>query len=82
MMEELGTTTRRIREDKQQFYSELIYIAAQKHYNRGWASHKYKEKFGVWPKGLAETPVPPSLTTTNWVKHKQIAWSKRIRKAA
>jgi hypothetical protein len=80
MMEELKGTTKAIRENKQQFYSELIYIADQKRYARGWASHKYKEKFGVWPRGLNETPSVPSVTTTNWVKHKQIAWSKRINK--
>jgi hypothetical protein len=75
-LHELGDG-RALREDKQTFYSELIYIAQQKNYQSGWASHKYKEKFGVWPRGLAEVPILPSIKTYNWIKHKNIAWAKR-----
>jgi hypothetical protein len=51
-------------------------MAQQKNYNSNWASHKYREKFGAWPKGLAHVTRIPSLTTINWVKHKNIAWVK------
>lgn len=76
---ELGHQTRSNFDDKQLFYSELIYLAEQKNYNTNWASHKYREKFGVWPRGLLQTARPPSLTTLNWIRHKNIAYAKSKR---
>jgi hypothetical protein len=69
-----------VKENKQAFYSEMLYIADQKNYNPNWASHKYREKFGVWPRGLDDTKMPPSINTMKWVTHKQIAWAKRKEK--
>ena len=76
-LHELMGTTKSMRNEKQTFYSELIYIARERNYNVHWASHKYREKFGVWPKGLSDTPMPPTLKTMNWIRHKNIAWAKR-----
>ena len=73
------------KDDKQEFYSELIYYAQQRGYNPHWASHKYKEKFGVWPRSLNETPRLTSLKTANWIKSRNIAWAKsqnRVRMTA
>jgi hypothetical protein len=78
-MHELFGTTKHLRDEKQTFYSELIHIATEKNYNRGWASHKFKQKFGVWPKGLKEIGIPPTIKTVNWIKSKNIAWAKRIK---
>lgn len=64
------------KDDKQIFYSELLYIANTYNYNPYWANHKYRERFGVWPKGLLDTTIPPSITTQKWVKNRMIAWSK------
>jgi len=69
-----GNKTRK--DDKQIFYSELLYIAKTYNYNPYWANHKYRERFGVWPKGLLDTTIPPSITTQKWVKNRMIAWSK------
>jgi len=77
----LGDSVARNNGEKQFFYSELLHIAQEKNYNEGWVSHKYREKFGVWPRGLEHTPRIPSLTTLNWVRHKNIAWSKGQEKA-
>lgn len=76
---ELTGTRQSIRDEKQTFYSELLYIALERNYARGWASHKYKEKFGVWPKGLTEIGLPPTVKTLNWIKSRNIAWAKRIK---
>lgn len=76
---ELSGTRQTMRDEKQTFYSELIHIASEKNYAKGWASHKYKEKFGVWPKGLAEIGIPPTIKTINWIKSRNIAWAKRIK---
>jgi superfamily II DNA or RNA helicase len=77
---ELDNKPRSDKTEKQNFFSELLYIAHERSYNPYWANNKYKEKFGVWPRGLEEQRRVPSLTTMNWVKHKNIAWSKRKNK--
>lgn len=74
---ELVAGSKARKDDKQIFYSELLYIAEQRNYNPNWASHKYREKFGVWPRGLLDTPVPPSINTMKWVTHKQIQWARK-----
>jgi hypothetical protein len=82
VLTELTGKPREHRDDRQRFYSELIYYARERSYNPHWASHKYREKFGVWPKGMYETPAYPSPTTLNWIKAKNIAWAKSRRRSA
>jgi len=65
---------------KQSFFSELLHIAQSKNYSPHWASHKYREKFGVFPKGLDKITKSPSIETMNWIKHKMIAYSKAMKK--
>lgn len=69
--------------EKQSFYSQLTAMARTKGYSDGWAGHKYREYFGVWPRGLqavAEDPTPEMLS---YVKHMQIRFAKsRARKEA
>ena len=81
-LEELFSGGKGNKDDKQTFYSELLGYAQERGYNPHWASHKYREKFGVWPKGLVHITRIPSLTTKNWVKHKNIAWVKGKNKQA
>jgi superfamily II DNA or RNA helicase len=75
-LEELVAGVKVRKDDKQDFYSQLIFIANEKAYNPHWASHKYREKFGVWPRGLIEAPTPPTMTTLKWIKSRNIRWSK------
>lgn len=75
-LQELFTGDRAKKDDKQSFYSELLYYATQRGYNPHWASHKYREKFGVWPRGLSDTPLPTTQKTANWIKSRNIAWAK------
>jgi len=77
---ELGFDNGSTKDIKQDFYSELLYIAYHRSYNPNWASHKYREKFGVWPRNLAETPKQPTKETMKWIQHRNIAWSKRQNK--
>jgi superfamily II DNA or RNA helicase len=62
--------------DKQAFYSQLIAIAESKGYRDGWISHKYREYFGVWPRGLAEVAAEPTAAVRNFLKHLQIRHAK------
>ena len=62
-----------------EFHGELRWIAQDRGYAPGWASHKYREKFGIWPndpKIKFADPRPPSLKTRNWVRSRQIAFAK------
>ena len=79
-LEELLQTNRAKADEKQRFYSELLHIAIQNNYQRGWVSHKYREKFGVWPKNMREEPEIPSYQTVNWVTHRNMAFAKRQQK--
>lgn len=69
------------RETKQSWYSQLLTKAAERGYQGGWVSHKYREKFGVWPRNLQDTKAPVSIEVERWLKSRQIAWAKG-RKAA
>jgi len=77
---ELGFDNKVPKEIKQEFYSELLHIAKQKEYNLYWASNKYRDRFGVWPRGLREITKIPSEATQKWIKHRNIIWSKRQNK--
>lgn len=62
--------------DKQAFYSQLIAIAASKGYRDGWISHKYKEYFGVWPRGLHDEAAEPTNEVRDFLKYLQIRFAK------
>jgi superfamily II DNA or RNA helicase len=60
------------------FIGELKSIADDRNYKRGWIAHKYKEKFGEWPRADIDI-IParqPSLATLGWVRSRQIAFAK------
>jgi hypothetical protein len=70
--------------DKSEFYGELLGHAKARGYAPGWASHKYKEKFGVWPNDPRVRSAgarPPSLRTLNWIRSRQIAFAKARERA-
>ena len=62
--------------DNKQFYSELLYYCKNKGYKDGWAAHKYKERFGVFPRSIPEEIRPTSIQTMKWIKSRMIAYSK------
>lgn len=80
-MLELVSANQKLSISKQDFYSQVLYYARSKGFNDGWASHKYKEKFGVWPKGMRQDATAPSPETLKWIKSRFIAWSKSKAKA-
>jgi superfamily II DNA or RNA helicase len=61
---------------KQAFYSQLIAIAESKGYRDGWVGHKFKEYFGVWPRGLTRVAAEPTAEVKNFLKHLQIRHAK------
>jgi superfamily II DNA or RNA helicase len=62
--------------EKQAFYSQLVAIAEAKGYRDGWIAHKYREYFGVWPRGLQDVAVEPTKAVYDFLKHLQIRHAK------
>lgn len=81
-MHELTSGARSKSEERQGFYSELLLYARERQYNPRWAAHKYREKFGAWPRGLSESPAEEvSYKTARWIKSRNIAWAKSRNRA-
>jgi DNA repair protein RadD len=66
--------------DQRRFYAMLLHIAAERGYQRGWAAHKFKEKFGGWPSWRYVDPLPPDDATRAWVRSRAIAYAKAMQK--
>ena len=81
-LQELAAANSKLTISNQEFYSQVLYYAKVRGFADGWAAHKYKEKFGVFPRGLAKTTQAPTPDTMNWIKSRAIAFAKARGKAA
>lgn len=64
-------------EEKQTWYRMLKHIQVSKGRQSGWTAHTYKDRFGVWPKGMDRLePIYPSIEVERYVKHKAIRFAK------
>jgi superfamily II DNA or RNA helicase len=61
------------------FFQELRAVALMRGYKDGWPSHKFKDRFGVFPSWNYKhlQPKAPSDATLRWVQSRQIAFAKR-----
>lgn len=64
------------KDEKQRWYSGLLYIQRDRKFAYGWVGHKYKSKFGVWPRGLNDTPMKPGQDIRNFARAAARAYSK------
>lgn len=64
------------RAEKQAFWSGLLTVMHKRGRQQGWASHAYRERFGVWPRGLDDIPGVASQEVWNFVKWKDIRYAK------
>jgi DNA repair protein RadD len=59
------------------FYAQLMGYAQEHGYSNGWAAHKFREKFDVWPNDYRNVPaMEPTPKMRSWIKSRQIAWAK------
>jgi len=63
-------------EEKQAWYSGLLWIVRERGGADGAAAHRYREKFGTWPNHLAKEPRPPSFEVERFDKHCRIKFIK------
>lgn len=64
------------------FYAQLLGYGELHNYARGWAYHKYIEKFGAEPKYRDVVAKEPDAAVSRWVRSRNIKWSKSRKKAA
>ena len=68
---------------KQRWFSELLEYAHDKGYNLGWVSHKYRQKFGVWPRNIDRVPeLCQSADVLGFIKSQRIAWARSPRRTS
>lgn len=65
-------------DERHRFHRQLAAIAEERGYKAGWAAHKYREKFGQWPRARWVQPLPPDDATRAWVRSRQIAYAKSL----
>ncbi len=61
---------------KQNYYSMLLTHTHDKGYKDGWASHKYRSYFGVWPRGLNHGLMTRTPEFLNYMKYLNIQRGK------
>lgn len=65
-----------LHELSERFLAELLHIARNRGYKDGWAIHKHRERFGVWPSRQLPDPIEPTGATLSWVRSRMIAYAK------
>jgi superfamily II DNA or RNA helicase len=74
IIEELSAKAKK--DDKQIFWAMCQYKVQFGGWNPGRAAHLYKDKFGVWPRGLSDSPAMPDIKFEKFVKSRVIAYLK------
>ena len=78
MVELAGSASR---ESKQSFWNQMIWLQRYQGWSSGRAAHTYKDKFGVWPRGLNDnTPEMISSETKTFIDKKMRQFLKSIGK--
>jgi len=75
---EIGKNKKKFtKQEKEFWYSWFEYYRRQKGYATGWTAHKYREKIGVWPRGMDNiAPREPGEEFKNYMKHLMIKFIK------
>jgi hypothetical protein len=69
------------RESKQQFWNQMVWLQKYQGWSKGRAAHTYKDKFGVWPRGLIDDrPEMISAETKSFIDKKMRQFLKSIGK--
>lgn len=68
-------------EARQKFFSMCVRYALDHGHNEGSAAHRFKEKFGTFPRGLGKYPLPLDAEFQSWIVSRRIAWAKSKKRA-
>jgi superfamily II DNA or RNA helicase len=61
---------------KQEWWSGILWIANERGKTKGWASHTYRNKFGVWPNQLNDVMAYPTDAVRSYIRSRNIAYAK------
>lgn len=65
-------------DEKRAFYAGLLGYLGKTSFKPGWAAMQYKEKFGVWPRGMDNVSArDPDRAVLGWIRSRQIAYARR-----
>ena len=56
------------KQEKQDWYAQFISYARTKGFKDGWYSHKFRSRFGTWPKGLVRREQQPTVEVLSWIR--------------
>jgi DNA repair protein RadD len=74
------------RAEQLRWYSGLLHYARARNFGKaeGWAAHKFRDKFGVWPSPSVKAVEPryPDPDVSGWVTSEFIRWKKGTRARA
>jgi len=56
------------KQEKQEWYSQLISYGRAKGFKDGYAAHKFRDKFGAFPRNLTGKPQEPTVEVLSWVR--------------
>ena len=66
--------------EKRIFYGQLKKYGMDRRYKPGWASNKFREKFGVWPNKFRTADLQqPTPEVLQWIQHQNALWIKSCR---
>jgi DNA repair protein RadD len=68
--------------ERMRWHGMLTHIAGERGYKAGWISHKFREKFGIWPATRSAQPMQPTPEVLSWVRSRNIAYAKAKEQAA
>ena len=66
-------------DEKASFFAQVKAYAMAHNYNPGWAAHKYKARFGVWPNDPRVKNVAPATygpEVSSWLRSQAIRYAK------
>ena len=76
MVELAGSASR---DSKQQFWNQMVWYMRVQGWSKGRASHTYRDRYGVWPRGLRDDmPAMPSDETRKFVDKKLRQFLKTV----
>lgn len=64
------------RDEKQRWWSAILTVQRERGRSPGWAAYTYRDRFGVWPRGLEDVPGPADMVVRNFVRAKDIKFAK------
>ena len=69
--------------EKRRWFGMLLWYVRHKGWNEGAAAHRYRDKFGVWPRGMkGMCPIEPDNAFMSYQKHLMIRYAKSKQKRA